>query len=125
MITAVPQVRNIDISGNTHFFERTNSLITKLKARQFPVKLNVLNGSPGKAIEGGFITIELDEPINGIKTGLFKVTDEISFRDPLVHRFTLTASNDSQKVLGLTFTMKHPDFERVLTSQVEALIGRI
>lgn len=125
MITAVPEVRNIDISGSTCFLEKINSLVSRLKAKRLPVKLRTSDEVPNKTTDGGFITIELTTPKNGIKTGLFHVVNGMGSRKPLIHRFTLTSGSESQKVLGLTFTMNHPDYESALLNHIEELIGNI
>ncbi|GEM_PF-6204375 len=113
----VPLVKDVNISGSTAFLERTTDLINELKNKNIP--FDIKNNSTDE----GVISIELHKPKDGIRAGLFKVIDDHAHHDPIIQRFTLTARSKSSRVLGITFSMQHPEFENALRYEFEKLLA--
>ncbi len=133
MVVDVCLVKNIDILGSESFFESAKNVISKLKDRTLPIEESIQGVFKKHRTfnvrfhneASGIITIELKEPRNGIKAGLFRILDDIDSQEPVLQRFKLTADKNGASVLGLTFSMRHPDFEKILKNEIENLIGEI
>ena len=112
-------VKDVNISGSTVFLERTTDLINELKNKNIPfeVKTNQLY------TDGGTISIELHKPKDGIRAGLFHIIGDEPHNNPVVQKFTLTAKNENERVLGITFSMEHPEFENALRHEFEKLLA--
>ena len=123
-------VKNIDVSGNSIFFQEINKIITELKANNLPIEIKLykpLSYNDSYIPEDddeGLITIDLLEPINGVKAVLFHVISNIYSEEAIVQRFRLSANRTGNYVLGVTFAMRHPDFAKALKSEIEKLIGQ-
>ena len=133
MVVDICQVKNIDILGGEDFFESTKNVISDLKNKKLPVEENIQDTFKRHKTfnvrlnheASGLITIELKEPRNGIRAGLFRIFDDVDSTSAVLQRFKLTSDKNGTSVLGLTFSMKHPDFEKTLKSEIENLIGTI
>lgn len=117
----MPQEINIDILGKKRFLQKTNRLITRL--RKSGVSVETCEQQEKDFIEDeGIITIQLKEPKNGLSGGLFFVTDQVENGNPIVNRFQLTTKSSS--MLGLTFSINHPEFDNAINKELEDLVGK-
>lgn len=128
MHTDSSAVNSIDICGNYNFYSQTKGIISNLQDSGMPVDIRVSDNSYNKGFkdsieDDGIITIELTKPKNGIKTGLFCVTNEIESNEPIINKFQLHSSSSELSTVVLTFSMKHSDFNCVLKKEIEELIG--
>lgn len=112
-------IKDVNISGNNSFLEKTTDLINELKNKNIPFEIK----NSQSYTDGGTISIELHKPKGGIRAGLFKVIGNHEHHDPVIQRFTVTSGGERSGVLGVTFSMQHPEFNHALRHEFEKLIA--
>jgi hypothetical protein len=119
MSSGISLVKDVSISGGNIFLEKTTDLINELKNKNIPFEVK----NSHSFTDGGTISIELHKSKGGIRSGLFKVIGDHEHHDPVIQRFTVTSGGERSGVLGVTFSMQHPEFHRALRHEFEKLIA--
>ena len=118
----MPQGINIDILGKRRFLQKADRLITRLRECGISVETCEQQERDKDFIEDeGVITVQLQEPKDGVIGGLFFVTDQVQNGNPIVNRFQLTTKSSS--MLGLTFSINHPEFDNAISGELKKLVG--
>lgn len=128
MAQKVLTTKDIDISGSKAFIQKTYELIAELKRSGIPLKIRRIDEIKEQVEDEdteAIIKIELNEPINKVKTALIRITNHIDSHEAIVQKFKLTINLRGPYVLGLTISMKHPLYKITLRNELEKLIGKL